>query len=219
MALWLKSPPVDLVLIGARADGHAGVVLDTLVEGLPHRVVAFLDETEALWGTKVRGIEVLGGPEELGRALSLGARGGVISIADPSARERLSELLLEAGVTLPTIVHPRAFVAPSASLGRGVFVGPMAGIGAGARIEDFALVQSASYVGHNSRVERAAALGGMVMLGGRTRIGARASLGLSTVVIPDVSVGHDAVVGAGAVVIREVEPRTTVAGVPARVLR
>jgi hypothetical protein len=24
--------------------------------------VAFLDETEALWGTKVRGIEVLGGP-------------------------------------------------------------------------------------------------------------------------------------------------------------
>jgi UDP-perosamine 4-acetyltransferase len=207
---------VDLVVIGARADGHAGVVLDTLAEGFPHRVVAFLDETEALWGTKVRGIEVLGGPGELARAVGLGARGGVVAIADPMARERFSELLLDASVDLPTIVHPRAFVAPSASLGRGVFVGPMAGVGAGAQVDDFALVQSASYVGHNSRVERAASLGGMVMLGGRTRIGPRASLGLSVVVIPDRTVGHDAVVGAGAVVIRDVEPGTTVAGVPAR---
>jgi sugar O-acyltransferase (sialic acid O-acetyltransferase NeuD family) len=192
------------------------VVLDTLAEGLPFRAVAFLDETEALWGTKVRGIEVLGGPGELARAVELGARGGVVSIADPAARERFSEMLLEAGLDLPTIVHSRAFVAPSASLGQGAFVGPMAGVGAGARIDDFALVQSASYVGHNSRVERAASLGGMVMLGGRTRIGLRASLGLSVVVIPDVAVGHDAVVGAGAVVIRDVEPGTTVAGVPAR---
>jgi UDP-perosamine 4-acetyltransferase len=192
------------------------VILDTLAEGLPFRALAFLDETEALWGTKVRGIEVLGGPEELARAVELGARGGVVSIADPAARERFSEMLLEAGLDLPTIVHPRAFVAPSASLGQGAFVGPMAGVGAGARIDDFALVQSASYVGHNSRVERAASLGGMVMLGGRTRIGPRASLGLSVVVIPDVAVGHDAVVGAGAVVIRDVEPATTVAGVPAR---
>lgn len=207
---------MDLVLIGAREDGHAGVVLDTLAEGLPHRVVAFLDETEARWGENVRGIEVLGGPDELPRAVGLGARGAVVSIADPAARERLSEMLLEAGLDLPTIVHPRAFVAPSASLGRGAFVGPMAGIGAGARIEDFAVVQSASYVGHNSRVEQAASLGGMVMLGGRTRIGHRAFLGLSAVVIPDRTVGDDAVVGAGAVVIRDVEPGATVAGVPAR---
>jgi acetyltransferase-like isoleucine patch superfamily enzyme len=92
----------------------------------------------------------------------------------------------------------------------------MAGVGAGAQVEDFGVVQSASYVGHNSRVERAASLGGMVMLGGRTRIGARAFLGLSAVVLPDRTVGHDAVVGAGAVVIRDVEPGTTVAGIPAR---
>ena len=77
---------MDLVLVGARADGHAGVVLDTLTEGFPHRVVAFLDETEALWGTKVRGIEVLGGPDEFARAVGQGARGGVVSIADPAAR-------------------------------------------------------------------------------------------------------------------------------------
>lgn len=54
---------------------------------------------------------------------------------------------------------------------------------------------------------------------GPVRIGADAWLGTACVVLPGVSIGEAAVVGAGAVVVKDVPPRTVVAGVPARPLR
>ena len=50
-------------------------------------------------------------------------------------------------------------------------------------------------------------------------IGHGAWLGGGAIVLAGVSVGEEAVVGAGAVVTRDVEPRTVVAGNPARVIR
>ncbi len=53
----------------------------------------------------------------------------------------------------------------------------------------------------------------------RTTIGDRVSIGSGAIVMGGVTVGDDARIGAGAVVTRDVEPGTTVAGVPARVMR
>lgn len=50
-------------------------------------------------------------------------------------------------------------------------------------------------------------------------IGDGAWLGGGAIVLPGVSIGAEAIVGAGAVVTRDVEPRTVVAGNPARILR
>lgn len=47
----------------------------------------------------------------------------------------------------------------------------------------------------------------------------RVWLGNRSIVLKGVTIGHDAVVAAGSVVTRSVEPRTVVAGVPARVIR
>ena len=44
-------------------------------------------------------------------------------------------------------------------------------------------------------------------------------IGAGSIVLPGVTVGEDSVVGAGSVVTRDVEPRTVVAGSPARVIR
>lgn len=52
-----------------------------------------------------------------------------------------------------------------------------------------------------------------------TRVGRRASIGSGAVILCGVTIGAEAVVGAGSVVTRDVPPRTTVAGNPARQLR
>lgn len=213
--------PMKLVLVGARLDGQGGIVLDTIAEGdLPFQVVAFLDETVELWGTRVEGIPVYGEPtNHLDRVLELGVEAGMVSIGDGPARQRLAEPLIAAGLELPTIIHQRAYVSPSARVGPGVFVGPISALHTGSRVEDLALIQGGVYVSHDARVGRAATLAPGVALGGRSRVGDRAFLGLGAVVLPGVTVGEDAVVGAGAVVRKDVPPGTTVIGVPARELR
>jgi UDP-perosamine 4-acetyltransferase len=213
--------PTKLVLVGARLDGQAGVVLDTIAGGhLPYQVVAFLDETPEKWGSRVEGIPVYGEPfNHLDRVLRLGVEAGMVSVGDGPARERLAEPLVAAGLDLPTMVHPRAFVAPSARVGAGVYIGPMSTLNAGARVEDLVLIQGGVYVSHDVRVGRAATVAPGAVLGGRSRVGVRGFIGLGAVLFPGVSIGDDAVVGAGAVVRGDVEHGATVAGVPARVLR
>ncbi|MGH2678135.1 MAG: acetyltransferase, partial [Actinomycetota bacterium] len=210
--------PMKIVLVGARRDGHAHIVLDMLQDGVPYEAVAFVDETPSLWGTEILGLPVLGPPDEIVKAMAVGAKGAVISIGDPQARHRLSAVARDAGLHLPTLIHPRAYLAPSARVGQGAYVGALAVASTGCRIGDLAWLSPHSHVGHHAELGECSTLSPGVRIAGRARIGRRTFLGEGAVVLPDRRVGDDAVVGAGAVVIHDVEPGTTVAGVPARAM-
>jgi UDP-perosamine 4-acetyltransferase len=210
--------PMKLVLVGAKQDGQAQVVLDMIRDGVPYRAVGFVDDTPSLRGTEVLGLPVLGRTEEIARAYAIGARGAVIAVGEAQGRYRLGLLAREAGFHLPNLIHPRAYVAPSAQMGEGVYMGALAVAYSGARIGDLSWLPPHSHVGHHVQLGEAATLSPGVRIAGRARIGDRAFLGVGAAVLPDVQVGDDAVVGAGAVVIRDVAPGTTVAGVPARAL-
>jgi sugar O-acyltransferase (sialic acid O-acetyltransferase NeuD family) len=210
--------PMKVVLVGARRDGQAHIVLDMLRDGVPYEAVAFVDETASLWGTEVLGLPVLGPPDAIVKAAAVGAQGAVISIGDPQARHRLSAVVRDAGLHLPTLIHPRAYPAPSARVGQGAYIGALAVAYTGCSIGDLAWLSPHTHVGHHVELGECATLSPGVRIAGRARIGHRAFLGTGAVVLPDVRVGDDAVVGAGAVVINDVEPGTTVAGVPARVI-
>ena len=54
-----------IVIIGARLNGHAGVVLDTLGELGRFEVVGFVDNNLDLQDKKIRGIPVLGTTSDL----------------------------------------------------------------------------------------------------------------------------------------------------------
>ena len=210
---------MKLVVVGARADGLAHVVLDLVAEGGEHEVVAFVDDTPDLWNTEVFGIPVIGPPSGIGQARLRGAKGAVIAIGSPQARERLAPFLHQAGLRLPALVHPSAHVARSVTVGRGVLVGAMATVISGAVLEDLVVVSPGAFVSHHVHVGSCTLMAGRSITGGRCRLGRRVQFGLGATLLPDRTVGDDAIVGAGAVVVEDVAPGVTVAGVPARPLR
>ena len=131
------------------------------------------------------------------------------------------------------VVHPSAFVHPSAVLIGDVIVGARAYIGPcaclrgdfgrivveeGANIQDTCMLHGFpgkdTVVGAESTIGHGAVLHGCV-------IGRGALVGMNCVVNDNAEVGDDAVVAALAFVKAEakVEPRTLVAGIPARALR
>ncbi len=207
---------MKVVLVGARADGQAHLVLEALAERGEHEAVGFLDETEELWDQSVFGLPVLGPPSRTDAARALGAEAFHVAIGSGAARQRIAAGLGEAGLEALSVVHTGAHVAPSARIGAGVFVGVAAVISSGARVDDLALIAPTSLVSHHVQVGAAASLSPGARMGGRSRLGERALLGLGAVVLPDRAVGDDAVVGAGSVVTKDVPPGRTVVGVPGK---
>jgi sugar O-acyltransferase (sialic acid O-acetyltransferase NeuD family) len=192
------------------AGGHARVVISTL-SAAGFEVAGVFDDDPVTWGTTVAGIPVRGPVADVERRSH---RCAVVAIGDNSVRDEITRSLPSLEWT--TVVHPAASVDASARLGPGAVVCAGAIIQPAATIGAHVIINTAASVDHDCTLEEYAHLAPGVRLAGGVRIGRGALLGIGSVVIPNLSIGEWTVVGAGAVVVRDLPPRVTAVGVPAR---
>jgi acetyltransferase EpsM len=114
------------------------------------------------------------------------------------------------------VIHPAAWVSPSARLEPGTVVLAGAVVNTGAHLGPHAIVNSGAIVEHDVEIGSHAHVAPAATIGGGTRIGDGAFIGLGASVRDHVAIGDRATVGMGAVVVDDVPPGTTVIGVPAR---
>jgi UDP-perosamine 4-acetyltransferase len=205
-----------LAVYGSRPDGHAGVVLD-LFAG-EHDFVGLLDDWPENAERTIGDLRVLGGTADLSRLAAEGIEGVVLGFGAPQGREQILAAIEAAGLALPVLVHPTAFVAASAVLGPGVQVMPRASVGPHARVGRGVLVNTGATLDHDVVVADASVIDPGAVLTGRVRVGSGVEIGSGAVLIPDSVVDDGATVGAGAVVVDPVAAGATVVGVPARPL-
>ena len=120
-------------------------------------------------------------------------------------------------------------IGPFVEIQRGVVVGANCKVQSHAFICTGVEIGDEVFVGHgvlfiNDKIPRATTADGSLKTEADwdllpTVVERRAALGSGAIILGGVRIGEDALVGAGAVVTRDVEPRTTVAGSPAHVLR
>lgn len=205
--------PVPLIIIGAREDGHAGVVQDSMDATGRYSILGFYDSE--LYGRtrEVFGKRVLGASNNVPPATSK-CRHAFVAIGDNTARHKICEQVLALGYTLVTVVHPSSIVSPSAKLGRGVFVGPGACIQHGCAIQDFVIVGTRATVEHDCVVSAGAHIATEATLGERLSIGEDAFIGMGANIIPDLQIGSHSIVGAGAVIFENVKEGVFVTSIP-----
>lgn len=143
----------------------------------------------------------------------------LVAIGGARGRDRLAiqaELDVR-GIARPVLVHPRAWVADTARLGRGTQVLANAIVAAGARVGDACIINHGAQVDHECRLGDGVHIAPGATLCGLVDIGDGAMVGAGAVVLPRVKIGADSIVGAGAVVTCDVPPKATVYGTPARI--
>ena len=133
-------------------------------------------------------------------------------------RQELLDDLTRLGRATPRLIHPTAWVAPSAQVGAGAIVYPQCGLDEGVDVGRGAVLHNRVTLSHDTQVGACAYLSPGVTTSGRVTIGARAFLGAGVVVADGVTIGDDAVVGVGTVVTADVPPGRSAIGNPMRVL-
>lgn len=143
----------------------------------------------------------------------------VMAIGLPTeSKLEIGNYLLEKGAKFVNIIHPTARVDKRASLGIGCVVAPFAGISCDVSIGKFVTINAYSSVGHDSIIGDGSTISSYASIAGNVKIGKGVSVGLHGCILPGCKVGDFAVIGAGSVVVKNVKPRSTIIGVPGKLL-
>lgn len=147
-----------------------------------------------------------------------------IAIGDGQVRRTLSEKIEHKARLAPPIVHPSAVIDGSPRVGLGSALLASSYVSESAVVGQHVHLNVGSSVSHESVLEDFVTIGPGSRICGNVHVLHGATIGAGATIInwsvdAPLVIGAEAVVAAGACVIRDVPPRTLVAGVPASVKR
>jgi sugar O-acyltransferase (sialic acid O-acetyltransferase NeuD family) len=209
----------DLVIYGAGGLGREILAYLRAANSDTERwnFLGFIDDGKPA-GTRVGGVQVLGGVEELISKTDPVAV--LMGMADPGAKASLyAKLSLNSHVTFPVLIHPLAHVEASAVLGAGTVISPYCSVSVDTVLGLCSFLNVGSQIGHDSTLGDFDSVMPHVDVSGNVTIGARTLVGAGARILQGLSIGADVTIGIGSVVLKDVPNRCTVMGYPARVVK
>ena len=135
----------NLLIIGAGQYGHLALEIARAMGCFGE--IKFLDDLYAMGATP----EIVGNICDIEK-FSPDFRYGFVAIGNPQVRARLVEQLKSSGITPATLIHPTAYVSPSARLQQGCCVEPNATVQTGAVLGMATFVASGAVIRHDATV-------------------------------------------------------------------
>lgn len=202
-----------LLILGAGGHGH--VVAESVTAAKPSIEIVFLDdrknEHDSLW-------PIIG---TFKMCFDIGIRNlcshAICGIGDTKSRIQWNKELHEIGYNIPKIIHPHAWVSPSASIGRGTLIGAGVIVNARSIIGDSVILNTSCSVDHDCRIGDGVHVAPGAHLAGGVDIQRNTFIGTGSSIIPNIVIGSNVTVGAGTVIINNIPDNVTAIGTPAKI--
>lgn len=198
-----------LIIIGA--GGYAKSVIDSM-NLHEYWLCGFIDEYSQkkehlgfpIFGKRISDIE---NPKEYKYFIAIG---------DNTARKKWYDILKSYDLELITVIDKTAIVSCGSILGEGTFVGKLAIVNNDVHVGNNCVINTKALIEHGSRVYNHVNVSTNASINGDVQIMEGVFVGSSSVLNGQITINEWSTVGSGAVVVRDVEARTTVVGVPAK---
>jgi sugar O-acyltransferase (sialic acid O-acetyltransferase NeuD family) len=201
----------------------AGLGARQIMEVIRHlddlQVIALIDDDPKLAGAEIGGATVLGGFSALAELASTSAVDTVVLSFHSEIRRKVHRrIVAELGITVASLVDPRAIVGAGVEIGDGALieagavVGPGTVVGEGVIVDVGAVVAHDCFLGPFSHLSPGCSLSGIVSLAENVMVGVGAAINST------VTVGRNVIIAAGAAVMNDVQDDVVVSGVPARAI-
>ena len=180
------------------------MVAETALAGSRFTTIAFVDDRCSSPGDlrPVLGWPVLGPlPQALQPSLRNQFAAAAVAIGHPATRLHWLEQLRAAGYGLPVLIHPAAWVSPSAEIGCGSVIFAQVVVQAQAVIGDGAILNTSCSIDHDVQLADGVHICPGVHIAGEVQVGERSWIGIGASVIQQVRIGNDVTIGAGAAVV------------------
>ena len=180
------------------------------------QVAAYGDDNPQKAADYIDGAPVFGQDDLLNFAKQNNIKLAIAAIGDNMARAEKFNLLKNTGFQMISIVHPQALIDTKVSYGDNVIIEMGTAIHAYSTIGNNVFLGGEALIGHHNTIGNHVLVGGNVSFGGSVIVEDYVSLGVGASIKPGIRLGKGSVIGVGAAVIKDVEPGTTVVGVPAK---
>ena len=192
--------------------GHGKSLIDLIRALHTYEIAGILDDNLPV-NSKIMGISVLGGVELLpklhaqGIHLAVNAVGGIGNVL---IRVQVFHHLAEAGFGCPTLVHPTAYIEPSANLANGVQIFLHAYVGSEVKVGFGSIINTGAIVSHDCSIDEVVNISPGAILAGGVKIGREALIGMGATINLYTSIGAGSLVGNGATVKGDVPEKSIV---------
>ena len=192
--------PTSIIIYGG--GGHGKTLIELIQAMGTYQIKGILDDGIDI-NTYILNYPVLGGNEMLpslyssGVRLSVNAVGGV---GDNSIRIEVFQRLAKSGFICPPVVHPTAYLEPSAIVSPGVqvfaqaYLGSEVKIGFGVIVNTTAIISHGCAIGDYTHISPGAILAGDVLIGNDVLVGMGATINLGVEIGDGVRIGNGATV-------------------------
>jgi len=119
-----------------------------------------------------------------------------------------------------TLIHPTAIIPKGyCKIGNGVMMAPLTQLSPDTTLEDNCIMLANSFVAHDSTLRQFAHIASNSVIGANVEVGRGVHIGANATVKEKLTIGDFSLIGSGSLVLKDVEPRSIMAGNPAKLLR